>query len=267
MCTTPYKNIIMNYNFFEKLWLSKGQSEIYLTLYKLGSQPASVIAKQLWIERTKVYRHLLRLVELGFIKKTQKNWVQIFFVKDIGDLERYIDKKIENYNYISDNKGKVLEEIKQIKLENSNLPKISIYDSSEWVWDIFEDILDNIKKQKLLTIRMFASNTYLEQNENIKASEFATNFFDKLKKDKIHIDTFIWLWNLIMERIDTNFKNINISELPATQSSINIILVWKIFYVILYNKSPQWIKIENENLADAMHILFDTAKKFSEVNE
>ena len=254
----------MNYNFFEKLGLSKTQSEIFLTLYKFGSQPASIIAKQLGIERTKVYRYLLRLVELWFIKKTQKNWVQIFFVKDINDLERFIDKKIENYNYIADNKNKILDEIKQIKLENSNLPKISIYDSSEWVWDIFQDILDNIEKQKLLTIRMFASNTYLEQNENIKASEFATSFFSKLKKDKIHIDTFIWSGNLIMERIDTHFKNIDISDLPATQSSINIILVGKIFYVILYNKTPQWIKIENENLADAIHILFDTVKKFSE---
>ncbi|EKE26641.1 MAG: hypothetical protein ACD_4C00210G0002 [uncultured bacterium (gcode 4)] len=254
----------MDYSFFEKLWLTKIQSDIFLTLYKLGSQPASIIAKHLWLERTKTYRGLIKLSELWFIKKTQKNWVQLFFVKDIHDLEKFIDKKIENHNYIKNNKIKILDDIKKIQFENSNLPKISIYDNSIWVWDIFDDILDNIKKQKLLTIRMFASNTYLEQNENIVAWEFAKNFFDWLKKEKIHIDTFIWSWNLIMERIDTNFKNIDIWELPATWSSINIILVWKIFYLIIYNKTPQWIKIENENLADAMHILFDTAKKFSE---
>jgi len=38
---------------------------------------------------------------------------------------------------------------------------------------------------------MFASNTYIEQNENIKAEEFAKKFFDNLNKEKVHTDTLI----------------------------------------------------------------------------
>ena len=38
---------------------------------------------------------------------------------------------------------------------------------------------------------MFASNTYLEQNENIRSEEFAKKFFDTLLKDRIHTDTLI----------------------------------------------------------------------------
>ncbi|EKE28407.1 MAG: hypothetical protein ACD_3C00062G0002 [uncultured bacterium (gcode 4)] len=255
----------MEYSFFEKLWLTKIQAEIYTDLYRLGSQPASVIARQLWLERTKVYRNLISMTKLGLVKKATKNWIQVFFVKDISDFSRFVDKRIENLEYIENNKMRIMDEIQKTKLETANLPKISIYDSSEWVWSIFDDILNNIRTQKLLTIRMFASNTYLEQNENIKAEEFAKKFFDTLAKDKIHTDTFIWSGNLIMERIDTYFDTQNIWELPATQSSINIILVGKTTYIIIYNKTPQWIKIENENLADAMHILFDVAKKYNEL--
>lgn len=257
----------MDYLIFEKIGLNRMQYDIFVALYKLGSQPASIIANYIWIERTKVFRNLIKLTSLWFVKKTQKNWVTVFYVKEIEDLERYIDKKVEGLKYLNDNKSKLVENLKKIKFENSNLPKISIYDNSIWVWDIFDDIIQNIKKQKLLTIRLFASNTHLEQNENIIAAEFAQEFFIKLKKDKIYIDTLIGSGNLIMERIDTNFKNIEISELPATQSSINMILVGKIFYVIIYNKTPQGIKIENENLADALHILFDTAKKYDSLLE
>ena len=252
----------MDYPFFERLWINKMQAEIYSMLYKLWSQPASVIAKQLWLERTKVYRNLITLTKLWVVKKTTKNSIQYFFVRDIQDLERFVNKKVESLEYIEKNKLRILDEIQKTKLETSNLPKISIYDNSEWVWSIFDDILSSVKAQKLLTIRMFASNTYIEQNQNIKAEEFAKKFFDNLSKEKINIDTYLGSWNLIMERIDTGFDSLSIWELPATQSSINLILVWKIVYIIIYNKTPQWIKIENENLADAMHILFDTAKKF-----
>ncbi len=252
----------MDIPFFEKLWMTKSQAEIYLWLYKLWSQPASIVAKQLWLERTKVYRNLLTMTKMWIIKKATKNGIQVFFVNDIQDLSRFVDRQVESLSYIENNKLRIIDEIQKTKLETANLPKISIYDNSEWVWSIFDDILSSISLQKLLTIRMFASNTHLEQNENIRAEEFAKKFFDNLNKNKIHIDMLIWSWNLIMERVDTFFDWRNIWDLPATQSSINIILVWKTLYIIIYNKTPQWIKIENENLADAMHILFDTAKKY-----
>jgi len=251
----------MNHTFFEKLWLTKLHYDIYTELLKLWVQPASTIANHLGIERTKTYRYLLKLSEIGLIKKTQKNSIIVFFIKDLGDLEKYIDKTLNNFEYISTNKKDIIDELRKKKLENTNTPKTTIYDNASGVGNIFDDIIESIKVQKLLTIRLFASNTYLEQNENIVASEYAQNFFKNLGRLKIFTDVLLGSGNLIMERIDANFEHIDISELPATSSSINVIIVGKVIYIITYDKTPQWIKIENENLADAMHILFDTAKR------
>gem|GEM_PF-5549037 len=173
------------------------------------------------------------------IKKTQKNSIIVFFIKDLGDLEKYIDKTLNNFEYISTNKKDIIDELRKKKLENTNTPKTTIYDNASGVGNIFDDIIESIKVQKLLTIRLFASNTYLEQNENIVASEYAQNFFKNLGRLKIFTDVLLGSGNLIMERIDANFEHIDISELPATSSSINVIIVGKVIYIITYDKTPQ----------------------------
>lgn len=54
----------MNFlNFFTQLGFSAKEAEIFLTLYKLGTKPASTIAKHLNIERTNVYKTLLTMVD------------------------------------------------------------------------------------------------------------------------------------------------------------------------------------------------------------
>lgn len=90
----------MNYLFFEKLGLSQDEVDIFLALYRLGTQPASIIAKHAGIERTKAYRHLLKLAKLSVIRKTNRNGVQVFFVRDIEDLERMCQRRIDDLAYL-----------------------------------------------------------------------------------------------------------------------------------------------------------------------
>jgi L-lactate utilization protein LutB len=71
------------------------------------------------------------MTKLGIVKKATKNGIQVFFIKDISDLSRFVDKQVENLNYIEKNKMRILDEIQKTKLESANLPKISIYDNSE----------------------------------------------------------------------------------------------------------------------------------------
>ena len=70
-----------------------------------------------------------------------------------------------------------------------------------------------------------------------------------------------------MERIEHFVDSTNLSELPAAKSSVNIILVWSILYFVVYNDAPMWIKVQNDNLSDAMHILFDEIKRMKGVIE
>ncbi len=255
----------MDYQFFEKIWLTRQEADVYLSLYKLWTQPASVISNALWLERTMVYRKLIKMIKLWIIRKTQKNKIQHFFIEDVRDLSRIIENKTKDTNYLNTNKDRVLHLIEKSKIWEINIPRITIYDAWQWVNNIFEDIISNVKKQWILKIRIFASNTIEEKGVWEKIWEHASNFFKTLEKEKIHIDEYIWVWNLLMERIEHYIDSKNLAQLPATKSSINIILAWNVLYFIIYDKTPIWIKIENENLTDAMHILFDEVKRLGEI--
>lgn len=87
-------------------------------------------------------------------------------MEDTVDLKKYLDKKIKNLNFIKDNQKDFLDYIDNQKQKNNIIPKITIYNDNSGVNSIFEDIISNIQKKRLLTIRVFASNTYEEQTEN-----------------------------------------------------------------------------------------------------
>lgn len=252
----------MNYTFFETLGMSKVQVDIYSALYKLGSQPASVIAKFMWLERVRIYRNLISLSNLGVIRKWQRNWVQVFFVSDIHDLEKIIENKEKDLNFIKQNKDEAILSIKKLALQWIEIPKITIYDSSQWIWNVFEDILEVTKKTKIQTIKFFASNTLEERNEAwAKIGEYISEFLKSLKVMWVYIDQYIWVWNLLMERLEFYSWNHDLRNLPASNSSVNIFLIWSATYIIVYNKAPFWIKIENENLSNVFNFLMNRAKE------
>lgn len=255
----------MDYSYFQKLWLDKEHADIYVELYKLWPQPASVIAKYVEIERTRAYRKLLNMSKLWIIKETQRHKIKHFFIDDLWDLQKLVEKKNKEIEYLNKNKDNFFTKIKELKQAQTNTPKISLYESWEWVNNIFEDILQTIKIKEILTIRIFASNTIEERWEWWKMWEYASNFFKSLEKENIHIDEYIWVWNLIMERVEHFVDSTNLSQLPAAKSSANIILVWNILYFIVYDNAPIWIKIENDNLSDAIHILFDEIKRLKKL--
>lgn len=203
----------------------------------------------------------MSLVKQWLVRKTQKNGITSFFVRDVQDLSKQIEKRIENLEYIQKNKSRVIDTIQAIQQEKANVPRITIYDNSEWVWSVFDDIYRTIRAQWLIMIRMFASNTYMERNENPDAEKTARTFFERMEREKIGVEVLVGSGNLIMERIETGFKLTDAYGLPASQSSINIIVVGKIVYLILFDRVPQGVKIENEYFADVMHLLFDVVGK------
>lgn len=55
----------MKFNeYFRELGLNKKETEIYLSLYKLGTQPASTIANHANIERTYTYKALIKFTKM-----------------------------------------------------------------------------------------------------------------------------------------------------------------------------------------------------------
>lgn len=74
---------------FQILGLSGRDMQIYLAALKLGSQPASVIARKAGLKRVNTYNHLKRLCETGVFRMYRRDGVTFFDTCEperLGDL-------------------------------------------------------------------------------------------------------------------------------------------------------------------------------------
>lgn len=249
----------MNFtNFFTQLWFTTKEADIFLALYKLGTKPASTIAKHLNQERTYVYKALIKLAQENIVSETMIWWVKNFFVADSSVLKKYMNDKMEHLQKLEDNFVAIETELSQYD-ENkySNIPKISIFDGIDGIKNIYNDIYQTTLANKYLLINFFASNTFQSQiSVNKTVKDYYYDLFERLKKKKVSIDAYLWNGILIMEQISktTNIQNLN--QLPAGNSAINIFVVWKSVYIIIFKDIPFWLKIDSEDLSNVMHFFF-----------
>lgn len=89
--------------FFTQLGFNDKEAEIFLALYKLGSKPASSIASYLKMERTSVYKILLKLTQEGVVVETKIRGVTHFFIPEIHILKKYMLAKKEELQHLEDN--------------------------------------------------------------------------------------------------------------------------------------------------------------------
>lgn len=249
----------MFHKYFLDLWFSEKEANVFKTLYILWTKPASTVAKYLWIERTTVYKILQRLVEENIVFETNKWWIKHFFIPNIDILKTYTKGKSDKYQKLEDNFDSVKLELQEFEnTKDKNIPKITIFDSNTWITNIHEDILNTTLKNKYISIRLFASNTIDSQTniqDNLRKS--STELFQKLKDNKINIETYLGNWIMLMENISKTYDISTIAKLPASNSAINIFVVWSTLYFIIFKDSTFWIKIESEDLASTFHFLFD----------
>jgi sugar-specific transcriptional regulator TrmB len=248
-------------NYFKELWFSEKEANIYISLYKLWVQPASAISNNTWYERTAIYKILIKLSKLNLVSITKKWNIKYFFIKNNNNLKSLVEEKLEKYRKLENNFSNIDSELNQLKYEkDGSTPNIYLYDWINWVENIFSDIINTIENKKYISLKFFSSNVVNSQsnstNNNLK--QISNSFFKNLKEKKVSIETFLWNWIMVMEKI-TKSTNLNLlTNLPASNSGINIFIVWKSFYMILLKDSPFWIKIESDDLANSMHCIFDS---------
>lgn len=246
-------------NYFIELWFSENEAVIFKALFILWTKPASTVAKYLWMERTSVYKTLQRLTKENLVYETYKDWIKHFFIPNIDIIKSYTEDKSNKYKKLWNKFDEVKHELLEFEnKKDKKMPKISIFDSNAWIENIHNDIIKTTLENKYINIKLFASNTVESQvsiPSNLKKS--TVNLFKKLKTNDIWIETFLWNWIMLMENISKTTDIWIIEQLPASNSAINIFLVWNTIYIIIFKDSSFWIKIESEDLAYTMHFLFN----------
>lgn len=257
------KFIIMDIrDYFEELWLNNSDREIFLNLYSLGSQPASIISKSTWYERTLTYKIIMKLYKMWLVSKTQKSWISYFFVPSLDVIKNLLDIKKKNLDKLDNNFDIIKTSIESKYSRNDVIiPKISIYNWMDGISFVYKDILNEIEKQGLLTIKFFGSNIFEEQKSHIRLRNYAQDFFEKIKLKSLKIDTYIANWWLIMEKINNSFLLWDFLSLPAWEWAINIFIAWTVVYILIYNNIPIAIKMDSDKVSQAFHLIFDEMKK------
>lgn len=250
----------MNFSqFFTALGFTKKEEKIFLTLYKLGTVPASTVAKHTRIERTGVYKILRQMTKKGIINHTKKKGVSHFFIPWPQVLQSYLHQQKSQFEQLEQVLPDIEQELLQYETQRyPHLPKISLYDGIDGIQSLYNNIYETVISNKYLVIKFFASNTFESQTSvHMTLKNYYQNIFQKLKKKKVTIDTYLGNGILIMEQI-TKTNNIgNLSDLPAGNSAVNIFVVGKIIYLIIFKDIPFGIKIDSEDVANTMHFLFE----------
>lgn len=250
------------YNYFEQLWFNKKETLIFSTLYKLWLQPASVIANSTWFERTYVYKVLLKFVKIGFIIESLKWWTKNFFISDLNYIKKYIVKENEKIKFLEQEFNNLEEIFEKEKIYSLWAPKIQTFEWINWLEKIYKDIFEYILQKWYISIKFFTSNiNESESNTNDKIKKIWIAFFEKLKNNKINVEAYLWNGISLMENLSYTNKLENLYDLPAWNSSINIYIVWQILYIITFKEKPIWLKIDNVELWNTMHFIFENLKK------
>ncbi|MDC0506162.1 helix-turn-helix domain-containing protein [Candidatus Gracilibacteria bacterium] len=250
----------MKFNeYLRELGLNKKETDIYISLYKLGAQPASTIANHAGIERTYTYKALIKFTQMGIISTTTKSGVKHFFVDDVHRLKKYVEDKKKKYSAMEDDFESIASELSQFDNKfQGNIPKIALYDGVDGIANVYANIKSELDKTGYMSIKFFASNlVYSSGSSNNELKKISESFFDSLAGRKIHIDTFLGNGIMLMESIGKTIHIDEMKSLPADNSSINIFIVGKTLYIMIFKDIPIAIKIESPELAETLHFLFE----------
>jgi sugar-specific transcriptional regulator TrmB len=127
----------------KNLGLEDKEPEIYLALIKTpGAQPASVIATRANLNRTTVYKTLVKLVSKGLVTKTQLHGSTCFFAEDPENrLKILIDERQRQLGEINQS---IMEALPLLTINEDSvdsLPKIRYYEGIEGIKQIYESVL------------------------------------------------------------------------------------------------------------------------------
>ncbi|MFH0820206.1 MAG: helix-turn-helix domain-containing protein [Candidatus Peregrinibacteria bacterium] len=125
------------------LGLQDKEPDVFLALLTTpGTQPASVIAKKMKLNRITVYKTLVKLAEMGLVTKTMKYGIICFFVEDPDKvLENLIKQRKDHVETLSKQVIGILPQIKTLQQQELYIPRVRFYEGVEGVKRVYEDTL------------------------------------------------------------------------------------------------------------------------------
>ena len=234
----------MEKSVLEQVGLSKGESEIYLVLIKIGESIASDIAKHTKIARPNVYDYLNKLKEKGFVSFVNKNNKTYYIPASPEKILEYIEEK----KSIFENS---LKELLTLYQPNKEMPKIEVYEGSEG----FKILINDIIKTKEDFVGWGGSNKVKDYVEE----HIIKRYLNLRKKYNIKARLLYVEKESILKTPLTKFRSI-----PKEYSSPSTVLTYSDkVAMMIYTAMPGIIIIKNKELAQSYKTHFEILWKAS----
>lgn len=238
------------------------QQDIYLALYQYGTQPASAIARLCQTERVYTYKVLQWFVAQWLASQTIKAGVKHFLIPSIDCIAHYITKHQDQWQKLQNQFTYVKTQIDQLsKIQTSQTPKLTLFDGDVNISLLFQDIVQELQANNLLSLTFFGTNTFQEQLWSSKTVNYYIKpLLDYITQHRIIVDTTIAEWALVLEHLQSYNDIHALVNLPAWDNAVNIRVVGQIVYIVIYKQHPIWIKLHSPEFAWSLHFLISKSK-------
>ena len=243
------------------LGLQDKESDVYLALLKTpGIQPASVIAKNTELNRTTVYKTLVKLTKLGLATKTMKHGILCFFSeKPDNQLEDLLAKKRKHLELLNEHLISVLPDIKNMQKQEMLMPKMRYYEGIEGVKRVYRDTLAEGKI-------IYAFENVENMSEKVKEYIF-TEYVPKRVSEKIfaHVIVPDTKENVKYFKGDKdNFRETKVISKSAFPVEIEINIYGQKTAFFSYKEEEMFgVILESQSIANSMRAIFDLCWKFA----
>lgn len=166
--------------------------------------------------------------------------VKHFWIPSLDLLKQYVLRHQAKYTSLEEQFNYLQTTFESLSPSlQTTTPKLQLFEQQSGIKTLFQDIMNEIEKQHLITIKFFGTNTFETQMLSYQTlAAYSQDFLTNVKNKKLTIQSYLADGSLTMEHI-TYLENItNIGQLPAGNHAINIFIVGKVFYLIIYKNEP-----------------------------
>lgn len=232
----------MDTRILESIGLTRNQSEVYLSLLKLGSATAQMIINESGMHRSRVYDSLDKLQEHGLVSSVVKDFKKYFQAVSPNKLYSFLDEKKQALKEIMPQ----LENLEGMKKEEIDA---SVYKGKEGLKTIHSEML-KLKKGGEICVLGAKALIYSEL-------EYYIPHFEKNRvKQGIK-------WKLLWDnkKAKEKTKRLDLMEgkvLPEGFESKGVVNIFgdKVAIVLWKEKYPSGFMIENKDIADSFRKWF-----------
>lgn len=194
------------------LGLDEKEATVFLSLTKLGSAPASTVAKDTGVTRTHVYDLVEILKKRGLITETEVRGVKRYEATDHAGLMAHLSRKQQEMRLLEKQLAQAASMFAGLRTHEEQRTKVRFFEGFEGIRSLYEELRNDLKTQvdpvDLITIwpvesleraypQFYEQEVYfnlpnLTKRDIMYECEMAKRYIERYKKGPAKHDYRIW---------------------------------------------------------------------------